>query len=94
MDIQVGALDLLAVSILARDITAATITEASQEQKMAIFYASRMALVRNLLSGFFERISHSNKEEKESEIQKFSEADEKSVIKILFEKGAESLKKS
>lgn len=85
IQIHERALDLSAISILARDVTDSTISEGTSSQKMAVFYAARMSLVRNLLSGLFEKLATTTKDEREIEITKFNEAEKNAIIKI-FEK--------
>lgn len=85
VQINDGARRLSEISIVARDVTEATLTEsdATPEQRDAVFFAARMILIRDLLSGTFERLSRASKKEKVERLEILKSGDLVSMAKIL-----------
>lgn len=86
------SLRLSEISILAKDVTEATLSEtgATPEQKLSAFFAVRMMLIRNLLSGTFERLKESHKEEKEKLLQGLGDSDAAAFLRIISDLGLKS----
>jgi hypothetical protein len=82
-------LRLSEISVLAGDVTGAMPypSDATEDQKQAVFFATRTMLIRNLLSGTFEKIRKTPKQEKEQLLESFKASDLVELAKVLKDSG-------
>lgn len=91
MQIHDRSLRLSEISIIARDITEASLTDtgATIQQRSSVFFSTRMMLIRNLLAGTFEKLNDSIKKEKEDQLLDLKATDLASFVKMLKDVGVE-----